>query len=102
MAEIYGVTVSPAWLAMAGLIAIVLAVAAPPIPGGALTCYTILFVQLKIPMEAVAITIALNVILEFITTAVNLFCLQAELVELAAGLDMLDVGKLREEKHERI
>ena len=49
-------------------------------------------------MEAVAATIALNVILEFITTAVNLFCLQAELVELAAGLDMLDVRKLREKK----
>lgn len=52
MAEIYGVTVSPVWLATAFLIAIVLAVAAPPIPGGALTCYTILFVQLKIPMES--------------------------------------------------
>lgn len=98
MAEIYGVTVSPVWLATACLITIVLAVAAPPIPGGALTCYTILFVQLKIPMEAVAVTIALNVILEFITTAVNLFCLQAELVELAAGLDMLDVRRLREKK----
>lgn len=57
------------------------------------------FVQLKISMEAVAVTIALNVILEFITTAVNLFCLQAELVELAAGLDMLDVKKLREKKN---
>lgn len=96
MAEIYGVTVSPVWLATAFLISIVLAVAAPPIPGGALTCYTILFAQLKIPMEAIAVTIALNVILEFATTAVNLFCLQAELVELAAGLDMLDAGKLRE------
>ncbi len=96
MAEIYGVTVSPVWLATAFLISIVLAVAAPPIPGGALTCYTILFVQLKIPMDAIAVTIALNVILEFATTAVNLFCLQAELVELAAGLDMLDAGKLRE------
>lgn len=95
MAEIYGVTVSPVWLAMAFLIAIVLAVAAPPIPGGALTCYTILFVQLKIPMEAIAVTIALNVILEFFTTAADLFCLQAELVELAAGLDMLDTGKLK-------
>lgn len=98
MAEIYGVTVSPAWLATALLIAIVLAVAAPPIPGGALTCYTILFAQLQIPMEAIAVTIALNVILEFFTTAVDLFCLQAELVELAASLDLLDVRRLREKK----
>ena len=58
MAEIYGVAVSPVWLATAFLIAIVLAVAAPPIPGGALTCYTILFVQLKIPMDASPISIA--------------------------------------------
>lgn len=99
MAEIYGVTVSPVWFVTACLIAAVLAVAAPPIPGGALTCYTILFVQLKIPMEAIAVTIALNVILEFVTTAVNLFCLQTELVELAAGLDMLDVRRLREKKN---
>lgn len=77
---------------------IVLAVAAPPIPGGALTCYTILFVQLKIPMEAIAVTIALNVILEFFTTAVDLFCLQAELVQLAASLDLLDIKRLREKK----
>lgn len=95
MAEIYGVTVSPVWMATACIIAIVLAVAAPPIPGGALTCYTILFVQLNIPLEAIAVTIALNVILEFAATAVNLFCLQAELVELAAGLDLLDVERLR-------
>jgi len=47
-------------------------------------------------MEAIAVTIALNVILEFATTAVNLFCLQAELVELAAGLKMLDMDRLRE------
>ncbi len=98
MAEIYGVTVSPVWMAAALLIVIVLAVAAPPIPGGALTCYTILFVQLKIPMEAIAVTIALNVILEFVTTAVDLFCLQAELVELAASLDLLDSERLRERK----
>ena len=37
----------------------------------------------------------LNVILEFFGTAVNLFCLQAELVELAGSLDRLDVEMLR-------
>lgn len=98
MAEIYHVTVSPVWMVTALLIAVVLAVAAPPVPGGALTCYTILFVQLGIPSEAIAVTIALNVILEFFTTAVNLSCLQMELVELAASLDMLELKILREKK----
>ena len=95
MAEVYGVPISPAWLISALLITVVLAVAAPPVPGGGLTCYTMLFLQLNIPAEAVAITIALNVILEFFGTAVNLFCLQAELVELAGSLDRLDVETLR-------
>ena len=95
MAEVYGVAISPAWLISALLITVVLAVAAPPVPGGGLTCYTMLFLQLNIPAEAVAITIALNVILEFFGTAVNLFCLQAELVELAGSLDRLDVETLR-------
>lgn len=95
MAEVYGVPISPTWLISALLITVVLAVAAPPVPGGALTCYTMLFLQLDIPSEAVAITIALNVILEFFGTAVDLFCLQAELVELAGSLDRLDVETLR-------
>ena len=95
MAEVYGVPISPTWLVSALIITVVLAVAAPPVPGGGLTCYTMLFLQLNIPAEAVAITIALNVILEFFGTAVNLFCLQAELVELAGSLGRLDIQTLR-------
>ena len=95
MAEIYEVAISPAWLISALLITVVLAVAAPPVPGGGLTCYTMLFLQLDIPIEAVAITVALNVILEFFGTAVNLLCLQMELVELSGSLERLDLDILR-------
>lgn len=98
MAQTYGVEITPGWLLTAVLITIVLAVAAPPVPGGALTCYTMLFLQLEIPSEAIAITIALNVVLEFVSTAVNLLCLQTELVELAGDLDMLDLAVLRRRK----
>jgi len=37
----------------------------------------------------------LNVITEFFGTAVNLFCLQLDLVELAGDLNMLNYEKLR-------
>lgn len=63
-------------------ISVVLAIAVPPVPGAALTCYTILFMRLGIPTDAIAVVITLNVILEFVTTAVNIFCLQTELIEL--------------------
>lgn len=61
MAEIYGVKISPVWLITALIIAVVLAVATPPIPGGALACYTILLLQLEIPAQAIAIAVAINV-----------------------------------------
>ncbi len=95
MAEVYGVPISLPWLLSAIIITFVLAVAAPPIPGGALICYTMLMTQLGIPDEAIAIAIAFNVILEFVATAFNLACLQLELVELSGELDMLDMKVLR-------
>lgn len=95
MAESYGVPITPIWMITAFIISVVLAIAAPPVPGATLTCYTILFMQLGIPMEAIAVVIALNVILEFATTAVDLFCLQTELVELSGSLKVLDTEKLR-------
>jgi Na+/H+-dicarboxylate symporter len=97
MAEIFGVSISLEWLITAAIVSIILAIAAPPVPGGALTCMTMLFVQLNIPAEAISAIIALNVIMEFFATAVNLLCLQTELVELAGDLNMLDYDILRKE-----
>ena len=95
LAEIFGVSISPEWLVTAVIISIVLAIAAPPVPGGALSCLTMLFVQLNIPAEGIPIIIALNIIMDFFATAVNLTCLQMDLVELAGDLNMLDYDKLR-------
>ena len=95
MAETYGVAITPIWMLTVFIISVILAIAAPPVPGAALTCYTILFMQLGIPTEAIAVVIALNVILEFVATAVNLFCLQTELVELSGALQTLKTDVLR-------
>ena len=37
-----------------------LSLAMPPIPGGALTCFTVMNAQLGIPVEALALTITVN------------------------------------------
>lgn len=98
MAEAYGVAITPIWMLTVFVISVILAIAAPPVPGAALTCYTILFMQLGIPTEAIAVVIALNVILEFAATAVNLFCLQTELVELSGSLQTLRLDVLRDKE----
>ena len=72
------------------LVSVLLAMAAPPVPGGSLTCYTVLLTQLGIPEEAIGLAIAGNVILGFFMTACGVSCLQSELVLVANKLGMLD------------
>lgn len=95
MAETFRVPITAAMLVNLFIISLVLAIAAPPVPGGFAACITILITQLGIPEAAIPIVIAMSVILDFPCTATNLFCLQAELTELAGNLDMLDMGILR-------
>lgn len=95
MAENYRVSITPAWLVTMMIVVGLLSMAAPPIPGGALTCYTVMFMQLGIPVEAVALAVAINSLVDFIMTANNLTCLQIETVLVSGKLKMLDKECLR-------
>lgn len=94
IAEIYGVSMTPQWLIVAVLISGILAIATPPIPGGALSCYTVLFLQLGIPAPGIALAISIDLVMDFLLTACNLFCLQSELTLLSGDMDMLDTQTL--------
>ena len=78
------------WFVLAIFSAVVLSIASPPIPGGTLTCYTIMFSQLGLPEEALVVALALDVLCDFFATGMNMFCLQTELVIQAKGMGMLD------------
>jgi len=98
MAENYGIAITPSWLVTMIIVAGLLSMAAPPIPGGALTCYTVMFTQLGIPIEAVALAVAINSLIDFIMTANNLTCLQIEAVMVSGKLGMLDKECLRNKR----
>ena len=97
LAEFYGVSISLPWVVTGVLTASLLAIAAPPVPGGSLTCYTVLLTQLGIPAEAVGLAVAGNVILDFFMTSCGISCLQSELILSANKLGMLDREKLGKE-----
>ena len=97
MAENYGVAITPAWLVTVAVVTGLLSLAMPPIPGGALTCYAVMFAQLGIPSEALALAVAVNSAIDFIATACNLTCLQVEAVNVSGQLGMLDKACLRSE-----
>lgn len=90
LAEFYGVAMPFSWLATGVLTAGLLAIAAPPVPGGSLTCYTVLLTQLGIPAESIGLAVAGNVILDFFMTSCGISCLQSELMLSACKLGMLD------------
>ncbi len=98
LAEYYGVAMPLSWVVKGVLTSGLLAIAAPPVPGGSLTCYTVLLAQLGIPEQAVALAIAGNVILDFFMTSCGVSCLQSELLLSAKQLGLLDEGILKKEE----
>ena len=69
--ESYGVEISMAWVLTAIFVSGILAAATPPIPGGAMSCYTILFTQLGIPAAGIALAISVDLIMDYFITACN-------------------------------
>lgn len=89
MAEVYQVPVNVSWLVTLGLMSVIMSIASPPIPGGNITCYAILCRQLGIPMEAVALCIALDVVHDRLQTTVDTINLHLEVTALACNMKMV-------------
>ena len=95
LAEVYGVEISVAWILTAMLISVILTIAAPPIPCGSLSCYTVMFTQLGIPLEALAVALALDVVLDFLATSFDMVELELQLTDIAGRMNKLDLNILR-------
>lgn len=89
------IAISPMWLVMATFIIVILSIALPPVPGGALTSYTILFLQLGLPQEALAVVLTMDVLLECFITSMHVTSLQLQLLLLSHRMDLLDTERLR-------
>lgn len=97
LAEFYGVAMPLSWVVTGVLASGLLAIAAPSVPGGSLTCYTVLLAQLGIPDGAIGLAVAGNVLLDFFMTSCGISCLQSELMLSANKLGMLDREQLEKE-----
>ena len=95
MAQVYGVDVSWTGLASMSITSMLLAVAAPAIPGGAISACTLLFTIYGIPLEALSIVISLDVITDRIATPVLVAVSQLELIQVASETGNLDRDVLR-------
>lgn len=76
----------------------ILAIATPPIPGGAITAYTVLFSQLGIPAEAIAVALACDTILDFICTGGDQFMIPFAILNQANRLGLVNKDILKRKK----
>lgn len=79
-ANMYKVEISASWIVMMILSVGILALATPPIPGGSMTAYTVLFTQLGIPPQAIALVLACDALFDFIGTGFDQFLLPMALL----------------------
>ena len=91
----YDVSCSVGWICVAVFISSIISIATPPIPGGGAIAYSILFTQMGIPSEALAVALALDIITDFIITSFEMLVLPLSLINVAAGLGMINEDVLR-------
>lgn len=89
-ASMYDVEVSFQWFVMAVLMAIILSIAVPAIPGGMMIFYPMLFSQLGIPEAAISIMLAVDILFDAPSTAFCMVDAELALADQAGKLDMLD------------
>ena len=97
-AENYEIAITPAWLMLAYVTVWLISFAVPPVAGGAIMGFTIVFTQLGIPTETMGIAIALNAITDFPLTAMNVTGWQLTMIEVADSLGGLN----KETLHKKI
>ncbi|MBE6997690.1 MAG: dicarboxylate/amino acid:cation symporter [Ruminococcaceae bacterium] len=93
----YGVACSVGWVAVAVFVSAVMAIAMPPIPGGAAVAYSILFAQMGIPAEAVAVALTVDLVTDFYITAFDMFVLPLSLLNVASRMGMVDRAVLEKD-----
>ena len=79
VAESGQIEVSVSWIIIAALISAVLSAASPPVTGGPNASFAILFSQLGLGNESLALILAITSILDFIVTATDVFSTQCVL-----------------------
>lgn len=93
----YDVSCSVGWICIAVFISATIAIATPPIPGGGAIAYSVLFTQMGIPSEALAVALAIDIITDFFITSIEMFVLPMSLINAASSMGMIDAEVLRRE-----
>ncbi len=96
-----GITITPVWMITAIVFALILLVAAPPIPGINLLSYVVIIGQLGLGKEYIIAAMIFDLIFNLFASAANQMMLQLDLILQADRVGLLNKKKLAEPKTEQ-
>ena len=82
------------WFVQVGLTCLLYAAAVPPVPGGMLACYGMIFASLGVPVQAIGVATALDLLLDNPVACTNVLSLILHVFSVADKLNMVDEKKL--------
>lgn len=97
--KVFDIQVSVSWIVIAVVITAISAVSTPPIPGGSAATYTMLFLQLGIPSDALVIAVALDMIFDFFLTSGDMLLLLVELFNISSKIGMQNMNVINRCQH---
>ncbi len=93
-AQAYGVAADTLWYVRMGITCLLYAIAIPPVPGGTLACYGIMLGSLGIPLDAIAVVTALDLLLDNFCSAGNVATVMLGILTAASSLGAVDHERL--------
>ncbi|MBR3385426.1 MAG: cation:dicarboxylase symporter family transporter [Atopobiaceae bacterium] len=93
-ASLYGIVADTSWYIRLCLTCLFYAVAAPPVPGGTIACYGLLLATMGVPMEALAVLVAIDMVLDYPTTAIDVGSIMLSVLSAANSIGSVDRDRL--------
>ena len=93
MAQLCDVTVSFTWIATLFLLVFQFGLVSPKIPGGIIAVYSVLFVQLGIPVDSIGLLAATSSLATNFLTAYGMLVREFDIIDLAASKGCIDMEK---------
>lgn len=90
IASLAGIEISISWFVTALIVCVILGIASPPVAGGTLAAFTVLFAQMSLPIEYLAIIFTVGTLIDFFATATSVAEIQCQLLLAADGFDYID------------
>ena len=92
----YGVGADVSWYVHLAIVCMLYSMVIPPVPGGMVACLGLIVAEMGIPVQALGVLTALDIIIDYATTAADTTINVLNVLGAAHGLGDVDRAKLKD------